>query len=297
MAGCMIGFTQLRAFDAVTRAGTFTGAAERLAVTPAAVSLQISQLERQYGIRLFERIGRRVRLTPTGELLRSYAQRIFSLAEDADRALQGSQGFTSSRLRLAATPTTAGYYVGGLWSAIHRRYPGLRLELSVQNSELVKQRLLALEDDLGMLGGDSDHPDLVFHAFAQDHLVVIVAPGHPWARRRSVDLKSLARQPLILREPGSATRELLERRLRTAGIEPTISVEIASTEAIKRAVEAGTGVGVLLAACVYRDVKGGHLRALRLRPGSFGLKLYLAHHRERRDSPLLQAVLQAVSRH
>jgi aminoethylphosphonate catabolism LysR family transcriptional regulator len=292
----MLGLVPLRVFDAITRAGSFTRAAERLAVTPPAVSLQIRNLERQYGVRLFERIGRRVRLTPAGEALRQYAQRIFALAEEAERALQGARGFMATRLRIAATPTTAGYHLGPFCKALRLRYPGLRLELSVQNSQRVRERLLELEDDLGMLGGEPGHPDLVLVPFARDPLVVIVAPDHPWARRRSIGLEALADQPLILREPGSNTREVVERRLRAVGVELGSTVEIASTEAIKRAVEAGTGVSVLAVAAVRRDVEAGHLRALRIRDPEAAVTLSLAYHRDRAESPLVRAVLDAVKR-
>lgn len=290
----MLGFAQLRVFHAITATGNFTRAAERLAVTPPAVSLQVRQLERQCGVRLFERIGRRVRLTPAGDTLRQYTQRIFTLAEDAERALQGPRGFADARLRIVATPTIAGYYLGPFWQALRRGYPGLRLELSVQNSRRVREQLLRLEDDLGMLGGEPDHPDLVFRPFARDPLVVIVAPDHPWARRRSVSLSALADQPLILREPGSSTRELLERRLRAVGVEPRSTVEIASTEAIKRAVEAGAAVGVLATAAVRREVEAGDLRALGIRDRAVALTLSIAYSRERAESPLLRAVLEAV---
>jgi aminoethylphosphonate catabolism LysR family transcriptional regulator len=290
----MLGLAQLRAFHAITVTGSFTRAAERLAVTPPAVSLQVRQLERQCGMRLFERIGRRVRLTPAGHTLGQYTHRIFTLAEDAERALQGARGFVGARLRIAATPTIAGYYLGPFWQTVRRRYPGLRLELSVQNSQRVREQLLNLEDDVGLLGGETDHPHLHFRPFARDPLLVIVAPDHPWAARRSVGLPALADQPLILREPGSSTRELLERRLRAVGVEPRSTVEIASTEAIKRAVEAGTGVGVLATAAVRREVEAGDLRALRIRDRAMTLTLSLAYSRERAESPLLRAVLEAV---
>ena len=113
----MLGFAQLRAFEAVTRTGSFTKAAERLRVTIPAVSLQIRQLEREHGVTLFERLGRRVRLTPAGEMLRQYADRIFTLAHDAERALESTGDFRGTRLRLAATPTAAGYYLAPFCSS------------------------------------------------------------------------------------------------------------------------------------------------------------------------------------
>ena len=290
----MLGFAQLRAFEAVTRTGSFTKAAQRLRVTIPAVSLQIRQLEREHGVRLFDRIGRRVRLTPAGEALRQYAGRIFTLTHDAERALQGTGDFNGTRLRLAATPTAAGYYLAPFWKRLRRRYPGLQLEVSVHNTRTVRQRLLALEDDLGMLGGATEDGTLIVRPFARDTMMAIVSREHPWAKRKAVTLKALGREPLILREPGSAGRETVERALRSAGIEPRAVMEMTSTEAIKQAVEANGGVGILARAVVQRDVCGGHLRALPVRGGDLTLRLAFAYHRERADSPLLRAVLEVV---
>jgi aminoethylphosphonate catabolism LysR family transcriptional regulator len=290
----MLGFSQLRAFEAVTRTGSFTKAAERLRVSVPAVSLQIRQLERDHGVRLFDRVGRRVRLTPAGEALRQYAERIFTLVHDAERALQGAGDFRGTRLRLAATPTAAGYYLAPFWKRLRRRYPGLQLEVSVHNTRTVRQRLLALEDDLGMLGGATEDGALIVRPFARDTMVAVVSREHPWAKRKSVTLQALGREPLILREPGSAGRETVERALRTAGIEPHTVMEMTSTEAIKQAVEANGGVGILARAVVQRDVRGGHLRAVPVRGGDLTLELAFAYHRERADSPLLRAVLEVV---
>jgi DNA-binding transcriptional LysR family regulator len=292
----MLGFSQLRAFEAVTRTGSFTKAAERLRVTIPAVSLQIRQLEREHGVRLFDRLGRRVRLTPAGEMLRQYADRIFTLTYDAERALQGTDDFRGTRLRVAATPTIAGYYLAQFWKRLRQRYPALQLEVSVHNTRTVRQRLLALEDDLGMLGGAAEDGALIVRPFARDTMVAIVSPEHPWARRRFVTLQALGREPLILREPGSAGRDRVERALRAAGIEPHAVMEMTSTEAIKQAVEANGGVGILARAVVERDVRGRHLRALRVRGGDLTLDLAFAYHRERADSPLLRAVLDVVGR-
>ena len=197
-----LGLNQLRMFEAVTRCGSFLKAAERLHVTPPAVSLQIHQLEEACGVRLFERLGRRVRLTPTGELLQGYAARIFALLSDAEGAVQHSRGFENARLRIVAAATAATYYLPPLWTAITRRYPGLRVQLSVENSQHVLDRLAALEDDVGVIGGTSTHPDLVLVPLVNDPLVVVVARGHPWAKRKTISITSLQGEKL---HPASAS--------------------------------------------------------------------------------------------
>jgi DNA-binding transcriptional LysR family regulator len=283
----------LRVFEAVTRTGSFARAAERLGITPPGVSMHIAELEKHYRVRLFERVGRKVRLTAAGEILRHYAQRIFSLAEEAGRALEGEQYFRGSRLRIAASHTPAGYHLGLVWQAVRRRYPDLQVELSVHSSRQVKERLLALEDDLGMLTESEAHRDLVLQPYAHEALVAVVARDHRWAGRRRVTIRELASQPLILR-PGTVGRDMLEHALSAARVEARPRMEIDSTEAIKRAVESGAGVGVLPTSAVARDVKAGHLHALRIRDVSLHMTFSLACHRDRRDSPLIRAIFEAV---
>src|SRR5262249_29642142 len=288
---------QLRVFEAVTRAGSFSGAAERLGVTPPAVSLQIRQLERDSGTRLFDRVGRRVRLTPAGQTLEPFAHRVMALADDAERALQATRHFARGRLHVVASGTSAAYYVPPVFTELRRRYAGINLRLAVENSQRVRERILGLEDDVGVLGVESPHADLVFEPLAEDPLVVIVPPQHPWARRKHVSLAELQQEPLIVREVGSATRQLLERRLLPLGITVSPSMEIASNEVIKRAVEMGNGIGFMSAAIVRREVEAGHLRALAVRGERLVRTIYLVYHRERRESPLIHAVLDVARGH
>ncbi len=290
-----LGLNQLRVFEAVTRCGSFIKAAERLRVTPPAISLQIHQLEQACGARLFERLGRRVRLTPVGEMLQNYAARIFALVADAEGAIEQRRGFENARLRIVTAATAAAYYLPPLWTAIMRRYPGLHFHLTVENSQRVRERLLALEDDVGVIGGNATHPDLVFIPLVHDPLVVIVARDHPWARHKTISVKSLQEQRLIFREPGSASRALVEERLRAHGIKYEPVLEIGSNEVIKRAVEIGNGVGLLSQAVVRRELQGGHLRALRVREPGFSRTLYLVYHRMRERAPLIQAVVEVAA--
>ncbi len=290
-----INLGQLRVFEAVTRAGNFSRAAHQLGVTPPAVSLQIRQLEQAHGVRLFDRVRRRVRLTLAGQRLEQYARRIFALAADAERALEETRGFAGGQLRLVASATAAAYYLPPLLTRFRRRYPGVRVHLDVGNSQRVRERIAGMEGDLGLLGVETAHPDLVFELLAEDPLVVIVPPGHPWARRRRIPLAELRHQEVILREPGSASRQLIERRLQALGAGVAPSMEIASNEVIKRAVEMGNGVSLMSAAIVRREVEAGRLRALGVRDERLVRNIYLVYHRERRDSPLIHAVL-AVAR-
>src|SRR5215475_4605558 len=289
-----INLGQLRVFEAVTRTGSFTRAAQRLNVTPPAVSLQIRQLEQAHGVQLFDRVRRRVRLTSAGQRLEQYAQRIFALVGDAERALEETRDFTGGQLRIVASGTSAAYYLPPILTRFRRRYPGVRVHLDVGNSQQVRERIVNLDGDLGMLGVETPHPDLEFRRLAKDPLVVIVSPGHSWARRRTVSLADLRSERLILREPGSGSRQLIERRFVTFGLKIQPAMEIASNEVIKRVVEMGNGVSLMSAAIVRREVEGGHLHALGMRGERLTRPIHLVYHRERRDSPLIHAVVKVA---
>lgn len=285
---------QLRVFEAVARTGSFSKAARELSITQPAVTFQIRQLEAQRGVALFERIRRRPGLTQAGQTLYQYAQRIFALAEEAEQALEHARGLKAGRLRLIASLTAAAYYLPPVVAAFKRRYPGIQVQLVVDNSHRVAERILSLADDLGVLTGEPKDPHLVLEPFCEDPLVLIVHPQHPWARRRTVSLRELAAQPFILREPGSATRALIESRMAADGIGLRVTMELGSNEAIKRTVELGNGVTLISAAIVRREVEAGRLAMLRVRGPGLVRRFYFAYHRERRDSPLIRALLEIV---
>jgi DNA-binding transcriptional LysR family regulator len=287
-----ISLHHLRVFEAVTRTGSFRKAAERLSVTPPAVSLQVRQLEEHCGVALFERTRQRARLTPAGATLQHYARRILALTRDAEEALEQTRRFEGGELRIVASETAAACYLPPVLTAFRRRYPGLRLRLSVENTRRVAERIRELEDDLGILGESAAHPDLVFEPFVEDPLVVIVARDHPWAKRRAVSLRDLEGKRLILREPGSASRELIRQRFLAMGIALEASMEIGSNEVIKRAVELGNGISLMSATIVQPEVESGRLRAIPVQERGLVRTIQFAYHRERRDSPLVRAVLQ-----
>lgn len=285
---------QLRVFEAVARTGSFSRAAELLSVTQPAVTLQIRHLERDCGVQLFERIRRRPRVTDAGRVLQDYARRIFALVEEASRHLEGARGLTSGRLRVVTGPTGA-TYATRLITAFHRRYPGLHVALAVDISERIVQRVVTLTDDIGLVGAEQRHPALARTPFCGDPLVVIVAPGHPWSRRRTVSVRELADVPLITREAVSTTRTFIEARLGAAARRLRVQMELGSNEAIKRVVEQGAGVGIVSREVVRTELEAGTLKALTIRERGFVHQIDLVYHRDRASSPLIGAVL-AVAR-
>lgn len=248
--------SQLRAFDAVAREGSFTRAAARLGITQPAVTLQVRGLEQGYGVALFHRRGRQVALTELGAALAGITRRLFALDEAAAELLGAARRLTAGTLRVGADGP---YDLMPLLAGFRARYPGMRVALSIGNSAEVLHGLLEEDSDVAVLAEVPDDPRLHAVALATHPLVAFVNASHPWARRKAIRLKDLAGQPMVLREPGSTTRRTLEAALAEAGVAPEVVMEIESREAVKEAVAAGIGIGVVSRAEFGNDDR---LRAL-----------------------------------
>lgn len=243
---------QLRAFHGVASAGGYTRASQMLHVTQPTLSGQVKALEETYGVRLFQRRGRGVELTDLGRRLLDVTRRLDALEAAAEQILSASRGLTGGQLRVGAD---APYHVISLLAAFNRRHPGVRLSFSFGNSEAVRKDLLERRSEIAVLANLRPDPRIHALPIRKDRQVVFVNRTHPWARRRSIRLEELADQPLILREPGSTTRAVFEAALGERGIGPRTVFEIGSREAVREAVAAGLGIGVVFESEFGRDAR------------------------------------------
>ncbi|GHD96240.1 LysR family transcriptional regulator [Streptomyces naganishii] len=228
---------------AVARLGSLGGAARELGITQPAASSRIRSMERQLGVALVDRSPRGSRLTDAGALVTDWARRVVEAAEAFDAGAQALRDRRDSRLRVAASMTIAEYLLPGWLVALRARRPDTAVSLLAGNSAVVAERLLAGEADLGFVEGLSVPSGLDSVVIARDRLIVVTAPGHPWARRRrSLSAKELASTPLILRETGSGTRQVLDVAL--GGLARPL-IELSSTTAVKAAAVSGAGPAVL----------------------------------------------------
>ncbi|MEU3314683.1 LysR family transcriptional regulator [Streptomyces sp. NPDC006662] len=231
---------------AVARLGSLSGAARRLGITQPAASSRIRAMETRLGVALVDRSPRGSTLTAEGALVTDWARRVVEAAEAFDAGAQALRGRRDSRLRVAASMTIAEYLLPGWLIALRGERPGTAVSLHAGNSADVAQRVLAHEADLGFVEGLSVPDGLDSAVIAQDRLVVAVAPAHPWARRsRGVEPAELAATPLILRERGSGTRQVLDAALAPVGGLAQPLLELASTTAVKAAALGGAGPCVL----------------------------------------------------
>ncbi len=257
---------QLEVFLAVARARSFRRAAEALHTSQPAMSQHVRELEGELDVRLFDRLGRAVTLTEAGRLLEEHALHVTAAVAGARRTIDELKGLERGSLVIGASTTPGIYVLPPIVAAFRRRYPGVDVSLRIANSRVIEERIRADEVDLGIVGGHVLRAnERCVAAGLLDELFLIVSPRHPWAKRRDVAPRELAAAPLLMREQGSATRQVTERALRQAGIKFTAAMELDHIEAIKQAVMAGLGVALVSMYAIRGEVATRRLRALRLR--------------------------------
>jgi DNA-binding transcriptional LysR family regulator len=234
---------QMAVFVAVARHENVSRAATDLSLSQSATSTSLAELERLYDTQLFDRFGRSLRLNERGQALLPQAIELLERAAAIDSILEGRAGY--GRLRIGATLTIGNYLATLIVAEFLQRHPEGSVQLKVHNTATIIERLVQHELDLGLVEGSCRHPDLVVEPWVADELVVFCSPTHPLAEEGRATIAELMEQPWIVRETGSGTRETLDRALRDECSRLQIRLELEHTEAIKRAVEFGLGVGCI----------------------------------------------------
>jgi len=209
---------RLRIFHAVAKQGSFTRAAESLFMSQPAVTFQIRQLEDRYQVRLFERGHGRISLTPAGQLVMDYAEKIISLSDEMEMRLGEMTGEMRGLLLIGASTTIAEALMPGILGDFNALYPQARPRLMVANSETIESRVSAHTLDVGLIESDAKEQNIDAEYCGEDELVVICAHDYPLANAASVTPKQLRDYEYIAREPGSGTREVAESYFRAAGV-------------------------------------------------------------------------------
>ena len=235
---------QLQVFEKVASRLNYSRAAEELFLSQPAVSMQIKQLEAHIGLPLFEQMGKKIFLTEAGRELFHYSRNITQQLAEMQALFEEMKGLGQGRLTLSVV-NTANYFTPQLLARFCRRYPGINVNLHVANRDAVLKQLADNSTDLAIMGQPPDAMDVSAESFLDNPLVVIAAPGHPLTKLKRVKFARLATETFLSREPGSGTRSAMERIFAEHGIQPHISMEMETNEAIKQAVQAGMGLGIL----------------------------------------------------
>jgi DNA-binding transcriptional LysR family regulator len=257
---------QLRIFIAVAAREHVTQAARELNLTQSAVSAAVATLEERYATKLFDRVGRRIVLTNAGRLFQVEARAVLARAKAAETMLSDLAGLQRGSLSLAASQTVGNYWLPEKMQQFRKAYPGIDLRLTIDNTERVAALVREGVVDLGFIEGQVDDPLLSVRAIAEDEMIVVVGPRHPWATRKSLTTDDFLQTGWVLREHGSGTRAVFEQAMRRLGIAPEqllVRLELPSNEAVRRAVETGPEASVLSRVVAALALRAGTLSEVR----------------------------------
>jgi DNA-binding transcriptional LysR family regulator len=253
---------QLEIFVAVCRLESVSKAADHLCLSQSATSTSLGELERQFGIKLFDRIGKSLSINNAGKKLLPQALELIDRAKEIESELSGYAVFGD--MHIGATLTIGNYLTNLLVAKFLQNFPESRIKLQVQNTETIIKKVLTHELDLGMIEGDCDHPDLKIQPWIADELVIFCGPNHPLINTKNVSLEDLLKESWVLREKGSGTRETFDRVFENELSQIDIKLELEHTEAIKRAVESSIGIGCISRLALKNELKTGSLVALEI---------------------------------
>jgi DNA-binding transcriptional LysR family regulator len=260
---------RLQVFHAVAKQMSFTKAADVLFMTQPAVTFQIKQLEEHFNTRLFERGHGKISLTPAGEVVLKYAEKILSLSAELDTRLREMTGRLSGPLLVGASMTIAEFMLPRVLGEFKSQHPEVQPKLTVGNSEAIEGRVAEHTLDIGMIEAPTHQPSLLTEVVCEDELQLIVPPQHPLAKMKSVTPKQLTSHAFVSRETGSGTREFTDLYFKNAGIAPgdlDVIMELGSSEAVKGVIGTGLGFSILSKMTVEKEQKLGELIAIPLHP-------------------------------
>jgi DNA-binding transcriptional LysR family regulator len=260
---------RLQVFHAVAKQLSFTKAAEVLFMTQPAVTFQIKQLEEHFNTRLFDRGHGRIALTPAGELVLAYAERILNLSSEMDVRLAEMTGEVGGSLLVGASTTIAEFLLPRILGEFKSAHPDVRPRLVVGNSEAIEIRVAEHTIDIGFIESPSHQPNLETESCCVDELQVICSPKFPLAKFKELTPQNLVDHPYVSREPGSGTREFTDEYLRKAGIasdQMKMVMEMGSPIAVNGVVETGLGFAIASVSSVRKAQRLGDLVAIPLKP-------------------------------
>ena len=267
----MIDNFRIRVFRAVAQHLSFTRAAEEMLLTQPAVTQQVKLLEEELGVPLFDRGGGRISLTPGGQALLPFAERMRALSDEAIAAVAGAYGQQAGELIIGASQTIGQYLLPRFIAGFTAMNPKVKVCARSGNTDQMLEALLAREIQIALIEGPEQRKDIHIEPFMEDHMVLVVPASHEWADHE-ISLDDLKGQPLLTREYGSGSRRVIEHAFATAGLklkDLRVSMELDSTEGLLNAVEAGLGVTIVSRWAVRNQLSLGTVKLARIQ----GLKL------------------------
>lgn len=279
---------QLKVFEAVASNLSYSRAAEALFLTQPAVSMQIKQLEENVGLPLFEQMGKKIYMTEAGKEFSHYCQNILQQLTEADAVISELKGIDRGRLNISVASTVS-YFTPQLLAEFCKRFPKAAVSLSVTNREMLLNQLSQNAIDMAIMGRPPEGLDLDATYFMDNPLVIVAPPDHPLAGEKHISLSRIQKETFLIREQGSGTRIAMERFFDEQKITLTTGSEMGTNEAVKQAVQAGMGLGIISIHTVALELETGRLTVLDVEAFPILRGWYIVHRKGKRLSATAQA--------
>jgi DNA-binding transcriptional LysR family regulator len=286
---------QLEALHAVVKHGGFERASASLRLSQPAISIRIKELEKQLGIELFIRSGRRDQLTEAGRVVDECATRLMMVLREMHERVDELKGIRKGQLRCGAATTIAVHLLPGILVRFKKAFPEIDIRLQVGRTAETVRRILADELDIGVVTGTiANAANLKMFHFMTDEFVFICPPNHPLAKPRRTSLQQIAKAPLILREKGSLTRSIVEKSFTAAGLPCPCMMEIETTEGLKKAVAEGLGCSFVPRCSIQTEVKTGALAYHRIANACLTREFRVIMHKDKTLSGPIRPFLELL---
>jgi len=290
----MLNFNQLRVFYHAAKNLNYTAAANELFITQPAVTFQMKAFEEFCNLKLFKKRARRLFLTDEGRALLEYAEKIFKYEKEIENAIEDMRELKRGVLSLGTTKAYARYFMPLMLSTFHEKYPKIKIQLNEGSSLEMTYSLLDFKIEVAVVAKAGELPEVDFFPFSKEEMAVIVAPGHPFTKKRSIAFKDLANEPFIMKEKGSGTRKLVEELFLNTDCTPDILMETSNTEFIKQLVQRGEGISFLVKEAVAAEIEEKKLAQVALKGRTPYLDVSIAYLKGQVLSPPARAFVDTL---
>ncbi len=253
---------RLKVFYTVARRLNFTKAAEELFITQPAVTKHIHEIENYYKTQLFQRNGTKIKLTPAGTTLLAHAEQLFAIYRNIEVDLAAINENVKGTIRIGASTTVAQYVLPKYLAAFRQKFPEINIALTANNTEYIENALIAGKIDFGIIEGQSKRPQIRYASFLKDEIVLCTRTGNPLIKKQTIALPALKELPLLMREQGSGSQEVIAAALKKAGVKTSqlkIEMVLESTESIKSYISSSDSVAFLSIHSILKELKSNEL--------------------------------------
>lgn len=283
---------KLRIFYEVSKELNMTKAAEKLYVSQPSISQAINDLENDLGVKLFDRIGKKLFLTYEGDTFLKYTRRILNIYDEAIKVIKEMSTLKRGKLKIGASTTIGIYILPDIIGSFSKIYDNIDISLIIENTENIVKLIEENKIDIAFVEGPTHSDEIDVKKFCDDELVFITSKNHPWVRAKKIFQGDIVKEKIILREEGSGTREVFMTALKEKSIDCNIFMELGHTEAIKKAVEAGLGISCISKRCIKDEVNYGKLVVSSIEGLKIKRDLYVIHHKDKYISKTINTFLE-----